>query len=223
MHFSFDLFRLRHLMLALFICLCAPAFAQQDVFRLMVIGDDFLAGEKLGKEDTFIFSLQKKLYLGGYNNVLVVNETKPGRTAEYVRENINSFLKQNPHAVILAIGYHDISNESDNALERLSQNLNFIVTSFKKARIPVMLVGMELPETKPIAYRMAFEDIYRGLAKEQRLTFYPFLMKGVFPTFLGIQLSGHVLSDSVNPDEKGVQIILKNMYSTIVRFLQKPV
>lgn len=223
MYFSLCLHRLCSFLLVFFVLLCAPAFAQEDVFRLMLIGDSFLAGETLDEQETFVYSLQKKLYLDGYNNVLVVNETKPKRTAEEIRKNIDTFLAQKPHAVILAVGYYDITSEDQKDLENLTQDLERIITTFQKAQIPVMLVGMELPETKPIQYRQAFEGLYRYVAQEHKVIFYPFLMKGVFPTILGIQLRGHVLSDSINPDPRGIEIILDKMYPTIIRFLQQPV
>ena len=223
MRFSLYLHRFGFFVFIFFALLCAPAFAQEDVFRLMLIGDDFLAGETLTEQETFVYSLQKKLYLDGYNNVLVLNETKPGRTAEEVHKNIDSFLIQNPHAVILAVGYRDITSEDPKDLEDLTQDLESIVTTFQKAQTPVMLVGMELPETKPVQYRQAFENLYRYIAQEHNDILYPFLMDGVFPTLFGIQLKGHVLSNSVNPDPTGIEIILNRMYPTIIRFLQQPV
>ncbi|MBP5161011.1 MAG: hypothetical protein ILP11_03075 [Alphaproteobacteria bacterium] len=223
MHFSLCLRRFCYFVFIFFALLCTPTFAQEDVFRLMLIGDDFLVGETLPEQATFVYSLQKKLYLDGYNNVLVLNETKPKRTAEEVRQNIQSFIAQNPHAVILAVGYYDIPGEDQKDLEDLTQDLESIITTFQKAQIPVMLVGMELPETKPIQYRQAFERLYRYVAQEHDIILYPFLMKGVFPTLFGIHLAGHVLSNSVNPDPKGIEIILEKMYPTIIRFLQQPV
>ena len=223
MHFSLRLRHLCYLILAFGLFVCTPAAAQDSVFRLMLIGDNILAGEQLEEQETFVYSLQKKLYLGGYNNVLVLNEAKPGRTAEEVRKNIKTFTSQKPHAVILAVGYYDITNEDQKSLELLTQNLDGIITAFQRLQIPVMLVGMELAETKPIQYRQAFEEIYRYLAKEHNLIFYPFLMKGVFPTLLGIQLKGHVIGDSTIPDANGIEIILDKMYPTIIRFLRHPV
>lgn len=202
----------------LMLCFLLPCMAWATDFRLMVYGDSLSAGYKLSKKDAFYAQLEEKLKSKGYA-VTVINASRSGETTAGGLKKQASAINQKPDAVLLELGVNDaIRNIS---IDTTHQNLKAIIEAFQKNKIPVLLIGMQSPPNRSSAYRQQFVQMYRDLANQYDLILYPFFMKGIFNTGFGSVLpaSDKVLSDSVHPNAKGVQVMVDNILPTIERFL----
>ena len=198
----------------------AVAAAPQESFRLAVFGDSLAAGHGLPESDAFYTRLQEALTVKGYH-VLVYNASKTGETAQGGVERLDSLLESQPDAVLLELGVNDAIQ--GRPLIDIRANLQFIITTLKENQIPVMLIGMEAPPTRPKAYRRNFFKMYKELASKNNLVLYPFFMDGIFRLQPGSPLptSDKVLGDGVHPNADGVRLMTQNILPSVEKFLKK--
>ena len=210
----------RYFLSVLCICLLAvfPAFAES--YRLAVYGDSLSAGYRLQPQDAFHTQLEKALQKHGYD-VEVLNLSRSGETTWGGVQRLQSLINQKPNGVILELGINDAIRNM--ALPSTEQNLKTIITRLRENKIPVLLVGMKSVPTRQPTYQQNFEQMYRDLAREYNLVFYPFFMAGIIDTFLGqaVVPSANFLSDNMHPSAKGIQIMVENILPTVERFLKE--
>ena len=185
--------------------------------RLMVFGDSLSVGHNLPQEDSFYFQLEKSLQADGFD-VKVLNYSKSGETSAGGMAKMSGALEMSPDAVLLELGINDALHGMDVATTQ--QNLQAIISSFKKANIPVMLIGMEAPVLMDLPYRTAFKSMYQTLARENGLMLYPFFMEGLWNTNGSHKDLAYFLSDLAHPSAQGVAIITKNILPTVEKFLR---
>lgn len=205
------------MILCLFLSFSKGVQAQDGTFNLMIFGDSLSAGYKLSAEDSFYSQLQKTLLDKGYDNVKVINASVVGDTTQRGLDRIDRALAQNPHAVLLELGINDMLQGASLATTR--SNLEKIIGTFQDNNVSVMLVGMMAPPQASYEGRTEFTQMYKDLAKKYDLTFYPFFMEGVIKQTFGVYSTKYLLDDGAHPNAQGVQIMVKNIYPTVEKFL----
>ena len=190
-------------------------------YQLMVFGDSLSAGYRLPKEDAFYTKLQQALHSQGYTNIVVLNESKSGETTTGGLRRLPAALNRNPDAVLLELGINDVIKGG--SMDIAQENLQKMINEITAKNIPVMLIGMELPALATPAAIRAFSNMYSELAQKNGLILYPNFMKGALifnPRMLSFDMR-YVLSDGVHPNKEGVEITVKNILPTVIKFLQE--
>ena len=210
---------MRKLLSVLGVLMCSlSAFAEP--VKLMVFGDSLSAGHRLKVADSFWFQLDKALKKDGYN-VDVMNYSQSGETTGGALHKIKGALSRKPDGVIVQFGSNDMFQHWP--LERTKQNLQAIINTFKKAGIPVLLVGMEVPLTETPEYREGTRQMYANLALENELLLYPFFMDGLWKEDGTHQKESYFLPDKLHPSAEGVAIMVKRILPIVEQFLHEDV
>ncbi len=193
--------------------------APLDTFRLMVFGDSLAAGHRLPKKDAFYTRLEQALQDKGYD-IQVINASKSGETTAGGLKRQEKALDKKPDAVLLELGVNDAIRGYP--IADIRANLETLIETFQTNNIPVMLIGMQAPPTRPITYQQQFSKIYSDLATQYNLILYPFFMDGIFTRIPGSPLpfSDKVLNDNVHPNAEGVSLMVDRILPTVQEFLE---
>jgi acyl-CoA thioesterase-1 len=116
-------------------------------------------------------------------------------------------LEGNVRLVILALG----ANDGLRGLppRQMKENLQGIITRAQQRAIPVLLVGMEAPPNYGEQYALAFRQVFRDLARENKVTFVPFLLEGVAGV---VELNQ---ADGIHPTAAGAERIAEHLWPAV--------
>ena len=184
----------------------------KDRLRLLVLGDSLTAGFGLLPQFTFPARLEARLKTQGFN-VKVLNGGVSGDTSSRGKARLSWALREKPHYIILELGANDGLRGLDPAAMRL--NLNSIIISLKRAKIPLLLTGMKAPPNLGSEYIQNFNRVFPELAERHGILFYPFFLRGV------ATIQKLNLRDGIHPNRKGVEVIVDGIMPFVVRLLSK--
>ncbi|GGG45768.1 arylesterase [Chelatococcus composti] len=197
---------LLHVMLLL-----APAGAAlAEPLRLVALGDSLTAGYGLPAEAAFPAVLERALRERGID-VEIANAGVSGDTASGGLARLDWSVPDGTDGVILALGANDMLRGV--APEVTRKALEDIVTRLAARGIPVMLVGMVAAPNLGEDFRRRFDAIYKDIAAERGLVFYPFFLEEVAAD------PGLNLPDGMHPNAEGVKRIVARMLPTVERFV----
>ena len=94
-------------------------------------------------------------------------------------------------------------------LKETKTNLERIIQRCQDASVAVVLAGMKLPPNYGREYTKDFEEIYRTLAKQYRLTLIPFFLDGVAGSTSLNQ------ADGIHPTSEGYRIIAEKVLEIV--------
>jgi len=201
------------------LCLVMISFPVFADYKLGVFGDSLSAGYHLLPKDAFYSQLEKALQNKGYD-VRVLHASKSGETTGGGLVRQQELLDQKPDGVILELGVNDAIRGID--LQTTENNLRELIDNFQSQQISVLLVGMKSTPNRTASYRTQFEDMYRRLADEYQLSFYPFFMEGIFTDIVGDRLvSDKVLPDHLHPNPEGVAVMTVGILPVVEEFLRQ--
>ena len=154
----------------------APAPAPLGEPRIVAFGDSLTAGLGLPREMAYPAQLQRKLAERGHK-IDVVNAGVSGDTSADGLRRANWALEGNVQLLILALG----ANDGLRGLPppQMKENLEGIIHRARQRGVPVLLAGMEAPPNYGEQYAVAFRQVFRDLARDNKVTFVPFLLEGV--------------------------------------------
>ncbi len=182
--------------------------------KIIAYGDSLIAGYGIeGWEDSFSAKLQKEIDAGRYN-YQVLNNGVNGDTFEtgYSRLSLNSSLK-NQRIFILELGANNISRKDDP--RHITEYLRDIILEIRLRKVDILLCGYRSPPAHGDDYAKAIDDMYVRLASEFSLEFMPDFMAGVTHDPELMQ------PDGIHPNPKGVDRIVKNVFSHLKPILDK--
>lgn len=182
---------------------------------VLAFGDSLTAGYQLKPAESFPAQLQAALRKEG-RAVTVHNAGVSGDTTTAGRARVDWVLrglKRKPDLVILALGANDMLRGQPVATAQA--NLDAMIGGFRKAGIPVLLVGMLASRNLDAAYRRAFEGMYPTLAKKHGVPLYPFFMQGVAGQ------PGLQLADGMHPNAKGVGVMVRGILPSVRKALPR--
>lgn len=177
--------------------------------KVIVLGDSLVAGYGLLKNDGFINQLQNKI---NSNNIKLnlVNGGVSGETSSGLLNRLEWVLEEKFDGIIVSIGANDTLRGINPELT--FQNINNILNYLKKNQIPSMLIGMKAPNNLGKRYVNEFNRIYPNLAKNYKVSFYPFFLKDV------VLVPSLNQDDMIHPNKKGVKKIVENIYPYFIDF-----
>ena len=170
--------------------------------KVMLYGDSLMAGYGLPQNENLTSELIRN-FKESNPSLTFINASISGNTSKNGLARVDWSLGDKPNIVILCLGANDMLRGLDPAL--VNNNLDVIITKFKKNNAIVILAGMLSPESMGPDYQSAFDSIYPELSKKHSLIYMPFLLEGVA---LEKEL---LLADYKHPNAKGIEVIATNL------------
>ena len=173
---------------------------------IVAFGDSLTAGLGVDPAVNYPSMLQRKLDDRGYR-YRVVNAGVSGDTSAQGLNRLDAVRALKPQIVILALGANDGLRGVPVDVTR--RNLDEIIRTLKKDGVTVILAGIEIPPNYGPQFTADFRQMYRGLAREHRIPFLPFLLEGV---------GGHAelnQEDGVHPTARGYEIVTENVWKVL--------
>jgi len=178
----------------------------------MLYGDSLMAGYGLPQNENLTTELTRN-FKKNDPALKFINASISGNTSKNGLSRVDWSLGDNPNIVILSLGANDMLRGLNPALT--ANNLDVIITKFKKNNAIVVLAGMLSPESMGPDYQAQFDSIYPELSKKHNLIFMPFLLEGVA---LEKEL---LLKDFKHPNAKGIKVIASNLSPYIIEAISR--
>ena len=184
----------------------------ENSLKVMLYGDSLMAGYGLPQNENLASELTRN-FKESNPSLTFINASISGNTSKNGLARVDWSLGDKPNIVILCLGANDMLRGIDPALTY--NNLDVIITKFKKNNAIVILAGMLSPESMGPDYQSAFDSIYPELSEKHSLIFMPFLLDGVA---LEKEL---LLADYKHPNAKGVKVIATNLNPYIIEAISR--
>lgn len=181
--------------------------------KLLVFGDSLVAGYGLQQDQSFPAQLGKKLKADGHN-VAVIGAGVSGETSSGGLTRLEWVLDQHqPDWIIIVLGANDMMRAIDVKVTR--DNFVKMMDILKARKIPVLLAGMKSFRNMSDLFGSKFEDMYEDMADDYDAILYPFFLEDVA---MKAELN---IYDGIHPNEKGIGIIVDNIYDDVEDLLEK--
>lgn len=196
--------------IALCLLLLVAATGPASAATILALGDSLTAGYGLNGRDSFPSRLEAALRKSGYD-VQVINGGVSGDTSAGGLSRLGWLMQDKPDLVIIELGANDALRGLDPAATK--RNLAGIIAGIKERGARVLLAGMLAPPNMGTEYGTAFNNLFKELAKDHNVVFYPFFLEGVAgdPTLN--------LNDGMHPNPQGIAEIVKRMLPTVIKAL----
>ena len=203
---------MRRILLLLLLVWCQAAAAAPSR-TILVMGDSLSAAYGLDVSQGWVTLLQARLKAQAYDYT-VVNGSVSGETTEGGLTRLPEELKNaKPAIVILELGAND--GLRGLPLKTLQDNLERMVAISSQSGAKVLLVGILMPPNYGPEYTRGFEDVYKDLARRQKLPFLPFLLEGV------AQHRELLQTDGMHPVAAAEPVVLDNVWPKLKPLLKK--
>ncbi|MET3114567.1 acyl-CoA thioesterase-1 [Pedobacter sp. CG_S7] len=173
--------------------------------NILFFGTSLTAGYGLDQSEAYPALIQKKIdsLKLPYS---VINGGLSGETSAAGKNRIDWLLKQPIKVFVLELGAND--GLRGVPVAETTANLQAIIDKVK-SKYPdakLILAGMEVPPNMGDKYASDFRDMFKKLAKKNKMVFVPFLLKGVG----GVPKLNQ--NDGIHPTAKGQQILAENVW-----------
>lgn len=152
-----------------------PAYAASPKNTVMVMGDSLSAGYGLTPNQGWVALLEKRLRSENSPwhvvNTSVSGETSAGGHARFA----SALQNHQPNVVVIALGAND--GLRGLPLVQMKANLSAMIAAAKQANAKVLLIGMRMPPNYGPDYTQGFENTFRELAEQFRVSYLPFLLE----------------------------------------------
>ncbi len=176
--------------------------------RIIFFGNSLTAAYGLDPEEGFVAIIQEKIEALGLDYE-AVNLGVSGETTADGDSRINWVAKQKIDVFVLELGGNDALRGIDPTVTH--KNLQNIIDKVKK-KYPdakIVLAGMEAPPNMGTKYTSDFRNLYKRLAKENELSFIPFVLDKVG----GIPELNQ--ADGIHPTAEGNKIMAETIWNVL--------
>jgi acyl-CoA thioesterase I len=183
---------------------------------VMFLGTSLTDGYGLEREDAYPARIQEKIDSAGLPWE-VVNAGLSGEKSAGALQRVKTWLIRQPFDVLVVeTGANDMLNGAD--VDTMRANLQSIIDTVRAARpqARVVLVGMLGAPNLGARYVERFNAVFPEMARENRLTFIPFLLEGVAGD------SALNLADGIHPNERGHRVVAAHVWRTLEPILRNP-
>ncbi len=175
--------------------------------KILAFGDSLTAGFGLAETESYPYLLQEKLRAEGFEYE-VINAGVSGDTTLGGLERIDWALEQeNLEILILELGANDLMRGVP--VEKITANLDKIITKAKGKNVKVLLCGMLAPPSAGSDYQRDFMSAFPDLATRHEVAYLPFLLEGIA---MKRELNQ---ADGIHPNAEGTKIMTGNIYRSL--------
>jgi len=186
-----------------FVLAFAPLVEGDSPPVILAFGDSLTAGYGVQEQESYPSRLQVILQGKGYPHRVINAGVSGDTTAGGVRR-IRWLLKHKPVIVILALGAND--GLRGLSISEMDSNLKRIIEICRQHKAKVLLAGMKIPPNFGEEYSHQFEEVYSRLAREFKIPFLPFLLKGVAAH------REYTQADGIHPLGSGYKVVAKTVW-----------
>ena len=183
--------------------------------KILVLGDSLSAEYGLKRGSGWVALLEQRLATEKMK-VTVVNASISGDTTSGGRSRLPALLAQHrPSHVIIELGANDALRGLPMAMTQ--DNLSQMTQAAQKAGARVLLVGMQVPPNYGSDYARRFSNTFATVARAQKATLVPFLLKGIADAPNALTL---FQNDRLHPREEAHPLMLDNIWPELKKLLQ---
>ncbi len=201
---------IKFISLLLFFTINTFCFADNKPHKIIFLGDSLTEGYGVSFDESFPRLIENKLKTK-FKDLTIVNAGSSGSTSASAVKRVKWLIKSKPTILFIALGANDGLRGLN--LKQTEKNLQDAISLATSNNIKVILAGVRLPSNYGVKFRKQFEDIYINLAKNNSLTFIPYLLKDV----AGIKELNQ--SDRIHPNKEGHKVIFKTVLPYIEKLL----
>jgi acyl-CoA thioesterase-1 len=183
---------------------------------VLFLGTSLTDGYGLEREDAYPARIQEKIDSAGLA-WQVVNAGLSGEKSAAALQRMRDWLIRQPFDVlVLETGANDMLNGAN--VDTLLANVQAIIDTVRAGRpqARIVLVGMLATPNLGPRYVEAFNAVFPALARDNGLTFIPFLLEGVAGD------SALNLADGVHPNARGHRVVADHVWRTLEPVLREP-
>ncbi|HEU4885450.1 MAG TPA: arylesterase [Longimicrobium sp.] len=183
---------------------------------VMFLGTSLTDGYGLEREDAYPALIQQKVDSAGLPWE-VVNAGLSGEKSAGALQRVRSWLIKQPFDVlVIETGANDMLTGGN--LDTMRANIQGIIETVRAERptARIVLAGMLAAPNLGQSYVRQFNDTYPELARQNGLTFIPFLLDGVAAR------PDLNLADGIHPNEQGHRIVASTVWKTLEPILRAP-
>ncbi len=175
----------------------------KQIKSILLFGDSIVAGYGVIAENSLPVKLEE-YFRKQDRDIKVINGGVSGDTTSGGNSRLAWTLKQHkPDMVILALGGNDMLRGISPDIVR--KNLDAMLSTAKKANIPVILSAVKSPFNLGTDYSGRFNEIYPELADKYDVELYPFFLENIYNKKEFMQ------PDGIHPNANGVDEIVKGL------------
>jgi len=178
---------------------------------VVAFGDSITEGYGVARGQDFPAQLERALTAKGVN-VKIVNAGVSGDTTNNALDRVASIIAAKPSLVLIEFGGNDGLRGFPPEVTR--KNLSELIVRLQKAGARVALIGMTLPKNYGSGYLRKFEQVYKDLAAEHKVTLIP-----VAPAAVLGGATGLMQPDGIHPTAAGY----KQFVSYLLPFVEKEI
>lgn len=169
---------------------------------VLAFGDSVTFGYGVDPKDSYPTILAELSYWN------VVNASISGERADQAKSRIDSVLAEHqPKLVIIELGGNDFLQRRN--AKAVKEDLRAIIQSVKAhGSIPVLVAVPALSPVAAITGKPSDADIYKELAKEEKINLIP----NVFSDILGQE---NLKQDHVHPNQAGYKVLADGIYNAL--------
>ncbi len=186
--------------------------AEPKVIRIVALGDSLTAGEGVASRDAFPAKLESALRARG-QPVQVANAGVSGDTAARGLDRLDRSVPDNTDAVIVELGANDMLKGFDPGVTRAA--LTAILRKLEVRRIAVLLCGVRTQPSGGDEYKGAFAAMFRDLAAEHDVLFYPAFDEAF------VDDARLKLSDGLHPTAAGIEAVVMRILPTVEALIDR--
>ena len=216
--FRYGLFN--HICNALMIfCVCVASSVRAEPKTIVAFGDSLTQGYGLPADAGFVPQMGAWLAAQGAS-VRMVNAGVSGDTTAGGLARLDWTLAEPAELVIVNLGSNDMLRGLDPNL--VYANLKQIMDKLEAKNMSTLLIGHLGPLNYGAEYKADYDGAFKKLAASYEMVFYPFFFKmlmaadGVTPN---LQL--YFQPDGMHPNAEGVQAVVSDMGTYVLRALQQ--
>jgi acyl-CoA thioesterase-1 len=172
----------------------------------VVLGDSLTAGLGLPADEAYPALLQEKIDRARLDYE-IVNAGVSGDTTAGGLRRLNWVLSGDVRVLVIALGAND--GLRGLPAKEMKQNLSTMISTARNRGVTVVLAGMEAPPNFGPEYTTAFRQVYRDVAKEQRVPLIPFLLMGVAGD------SALNQPDGIHPNAEGARRVAETVWPAL--------
>jgi acyl-CoA thioesterase-1 len=181
---------------------------------ILVVGDSLSAEYGLKRGTGWVALMEQRLAQEKIPAV-VVNASISGDTTSGGRARLPALLaKHQPSMVIIELGSNDALRGLP--LPMTQENLQAMTLAAQAAKAKVLIVGMQMPPNYGQDYGARFAALFATVAKANKATLVPFLLKDVADGQDALRL---FQADRIHPTEAAHPTILNNVWPTVKKLL----
>jgi acyl-CoA thioesterase I len=182
---------------------------------VMFLGTSLTDGYGLEREDAYPARIQEKIDSAGLPWE-VVNAGLSGEKSAAALQRVRTWLIRQPFDVLVVeTGANDMLTGAD--VDTMRANVQSIIDTVRAGRpdARIILVGMMAAPNLGRRYVERFNATFPELARQNELTFIPFLLEGVAGQ------SPLNLADGIHPNEQGHRVIAGHVWQTLEPVLRE--